>query len=152
MGQDAIDKAGEVAALEKRPSATINLKLHGWMELPPGRISDAQAEWEQVYGSDLPSLQQLSDERHELNQLLHPMLPYRLREVVWAARYEMARTVEDVLARRTHALFLNAHAAIEAAPAVATLLAKELRRSESWMKEDLARFLSLAEGYVYKGL
>jgi glycerol-3-phosphate dehydrogenase len=146
MGQDAIDQACEVAALDKRPSTTVNLKLHGWMGTPP----DGRAEWEQVYGADLPSLQKLSDERPELNELIHPTLPYRLREVVWSARYEMARTVEDVLARRTHALFLNARAAIEAAPAVASLLAKELKRSESWMKEDLARFLSVAEGYVYK--
>ena len=145
MGEDAIDQASEVASLEKRPSATVSLKLHGWMEIPNG-----QPAWEQVYGADLPSLQKLSDERPELNELIHPTLPYRLREVVWAARYEMARTVEDVLARRTHALFLNARAAIEAAPEVASLLGKELKRSESWMKEDLTRFLSLAEGYVYQ--
>ena len=57
---------------------------------------------------------------------LHPRLPFKAREVVWAARNEMARTVEDVLARRTRALFLDARAAMEAAPAVARLLAKEL--------------------------
>jgi len=146
MGQDAIDRACDVASLDKKPSTTVNLKLRGWMETP----FNGMAEWEQVYGSDFPSLQRLSDERPELNELLHPMLPYRLREVIWAARYEMARTVEDVLARRTHALFLNARAAIEAAPAVASLLAKELKRPDSWMKEDLANFLSNAEGYVYK--
>ena len=152
MGQDAIDQACKVASLEKRPSTTVTLKLHGWMETPTDRPLDGRAEWEQVYGADLPSLQKLSEERPELNALIHPTLPYRLREVVWAARYEMARTVEDVLARRTHALFLNARAAIEAAPAVAGLLAKELKRSETWMKEDLARFLSVAEGYVFKEL
>ena len=69
---------------------------------------------------------------------------------MWAARYEMARTVEDVLARRTRALFLDARAAIEAAPAVANLLAKELNRSEAWRAKDLADFLEVAKGYLYQ--
>jgi glycerol-3-phosphate dehydrogenase len=78
------------------------------------------------------------------------MLPYKRREVVWAARYEMARTVEDVLARRTHALFLNARAAMEAAPLVAKLLARELNRSNEWMVQDLAQFQKIAAGYIYE--
>jgi glycerol-3-phosphate dehydrogenase len=61
----------------------------------------------------------------------------------------MARTVEDVLARRTHALFLNARAAMEAAPVVAKLLGRELKRSEAWIAQDLERFLATAKGYVY---
>ena len=145
MGQDMIDRASEVASLPARPSTTTSLKLHGWQD----GASSGSSEWEQVYGSDLPMLKTLSDEDPALAQLLHPRLPFRLREVVWAARYEMARTVEDILARRTHALFLDARAAIEAAPLVASILAKELHRSTSWMKEDLASFLSIADGYVY---
>jgi glycerol-3-phosphate dehydrogenase len=104
-----------------------------------------------VYGTDLPAIQRLSAEDEALENLLHPRLPYRLREVVWAARYEMARTVEDVLARRTRALFLDARAAMEAAPAVAALLANELGRSKAWRDEDLQRFLTVAQGYVYLG-
>ena len=77
---------------------------------------------------------------------MHPRLPFRMREVVWAARYEMARTVEDVLARRTRALFLDARAAMEAAPAVATLLAAELKQDESWREKQLADFLRNREG------
>lgn len=50
------------------------------------------------------------------------------RMLVWAARHEMARTLEDVLARRTRALFLNARAAIEMAARAADLLARELQR------------------------
>jgi glycerol-3-phosphate dehydrogenase len=90
-----------------------------------------------------------SSEDAGLDALLHPRLPFRAREVVWSARHEMARTVEDVLARRTRALFLDARAAIEAAPAVATLLAKELNRSEAWRAKDLADFIEVAKGYVY---
>jgi glycerol-3-phosphate dehydrogenase len=145
MGQDTIDRASEVASLDPRASVTVDLKLHGWLETP----SEYPSEWEHVYGSDLPKVQVLSNEDQAFDQFLHPRLPHRLREVIWAARYEMARTVEDVLARRTGALFLDARAAIEAAPLVARTLAKELGRSASWMEDDLASFLSIAKGYVY---
>jgi glycerol-3-phosphate dehydrogenase len=147
MGQDTIDHACKVASLPERTSRTLELKLHGWVLDSQG----AASEWERVYGSDLPRLYALSSEDAGLDALLHPSLPFRLREVVWAARHEMARTVEDVLARRTRALFLNARAAIEAAPVVAAILARELNRSEAWMAKDLANFVELAKGYLYDG-
>lgn len=145
MGQNAIDHAAEVAGLAKVASRTLDLRLHGWTDR-----SAKMAESERVYGSDLPLLQKLSEDEPALDGLLHPRLPYRLREVVWAARFEMARTVEDVLARRTRALFLDARAAIEAAPIVADVLAKELGRSEAWRDKDLQEFLAVAQGYVYE--
>jgi glycerol-3-phosphate dehydrogenase len=146
MGQDAIDRAGEVASLPRRPSRTLELKLHGWVE----DSAATMPAWERVYGSDLPMLRALSREDATLEVLIHPRLPFRLREVVWSARHEMARTVEDVLARRTRALFLDARAAIEAAPVVASLLARELGRSEEWKAKDLAGFIELAKGYIYQ--
>ena len=145
MGQDSIDHAAQVAALPKSPSRTQDLKLHGWMPEP----TTAASAWEYVYGSDLPAVQALSSQDASLDGLLHPRLSFRLREVVWAARYEMARTVEDVLARRTRALFLDARAAIEAAPTVANLLARELGRSDDWKLNDLKNFLETAKGYLY---
>jgi glycerol-3-phosphate dehydrogenase len=144
MGEDTINHAAEVAGFTKTPSRTLDLKLHGWTD-----NSGGMAEADRVYGADLPLLQSLSNNDAALGALLHPRLPYRLCEVVWAARFEMARTVEDVLARRTRALFLDARAAIEAAPAVADLLAKELGRSDAWRDRDLQRFLDLAKGYIY---
>jgi glycerol-3-phosphate dehydrogenase len=144
MGQDAIDRAEQVAALPKRSSRTLDLKLHGWTP----QAGSANSPWESVYGSDLPALRSLSDRDSALDALLHPHLPFKLREVVWAARYEMARTVEDVLARRTRALFLDARAAIEAAPAVAGLLARELQQDEAWMQKSLAGFVETAKGYL----
>jgi glycerol-3-phosphate dehydrogenase len=145
MGQDTIDRAIQVADLPKSPSKTLELKLHGWTPEP----GTANSAWECEYGSDLPALQALSSQDASLDGLLHPRLPFRLREVVWAARYEMARTVEDVLARRTRALFLDARAAIEVAPAVANLLAHELGHSDEWKLNDLANFLETAKGYLY---
>ena len=146
MGQDTIDRACKVASLPKSPSQTLELKIHGWTMDSPATAS----QWERVYGSDLPFLQELSAENASLDALLHPRLPFKAREAVWSARHEMARTVEDVLARRTRALFLDARAAIDAAPAVANLLAAELGRSEEWKAKDLAAFLEVAKGYLYK--
>lgn len=146
MGQDAIDRAAQVAALPARPSPTLELKLHGWTREATHTVSP----WECVYGSDLPKLRALAIRDENLDAPLHPRLPFRLREVVWAARQEMARTVEDVLARRTRALFLDARAAIEAAPTVARILARELCRSEAWSEKDLSRFQETAKGYVYE--
>ncbi|MGB7745365.1 MAG: glycerol-3-phosphate dehydrogenase C-terminal domain-containing protein, partial [Terracidiphilus sp.] len=144
-GQDTIDRAEQVASFARRPSQTLDLKLHGWS----AEASNSESPWESVYGSDLPALRAISDQDRSLEALLHPRLPFRRREVVWAARHEMARTVEDVLARRTRALFLDARAAIEAAPTVARILAAELKRDESWISQDAQRFLEIAKGYLY---
>ncbi len=146
MGEDAINSAASVAQLPAAPSRTRNLKLHGWSG--NGDLKDAE-EYEWTYGSDLPALQTLGDSGSGMNDLLHPRLSYRAREVVWAARYEMARTVEDVLARRTRALFLDARAAMEAAPKVACLLAQELCRNASWVEKNVESFRELARGYIY---
>jgi glycerol-3-phosphate dehydrogenase len=146
MGFDTINRASEVASLPKAPSRTLELKIHGWTTEP---FAGASA-WEQVYGSDLPGLQALSASDAALDAPLHPRLPFKAREVVWAARNEMARTVEDILARRTRALFLDALAAMEAAPAVARLLAKELNRGELWIAKNTADFIDVAQGYVYR--
>ena len=144
MGFDTINRACEVAGLPDSQSRTLDLKLHGWTM--DGAANESA--WENVYGSDLPAVRALSAENPELDALMHPQLPFRMREVVWAARFEMARTVEDVLARRTRALFLDARAAMEAAPAVATLLAEELKRDESWREKQLAEFAAIAKGYI----
>jgi glycerol-3-phosphate dehydrogenase len=60
----------------------------------------------------------------------------------------MARTVEDVLSRRTRALLLGARASIEAAPRVAELMARELKRGEDWQKQSVRAFQEAAQGYV----
>ena len=69
-------------------------------------------------------------------------------EVAWGARREMARTVEDVLARRTRSLLLNARASIEVAPKVAEILAAELGKDEAWQKAQVQEYEANARGYV----
>ncbi len=147
MGEDTINVAAEAGELPPRSSRTANLSLHGWVASEPtDQLQDSALS---VYGSDRQFIEKLATVRPELGELLHRRLPYRGSEVVWAVQNEMARTVEDVLARRTRALFLDARAAIEAAPRVATLMAAELDRSAEWMERQIDHFTELAEGYLY---
>ncbi|MBP7243196.1 glycerol-3-phosphate dehydrogenase/oxidase [Amaricoccus sp.] len=143
MAEDAVDTAALVAGLDERPSETATMRLHGWLKHPvetDGLLS--------LYGSDAPAVRRTMRERPGWDQLLHPRLPYFAGEVAWAARNEMAWTVEDVLARRTRALLLDARASIEAAPAVAAILAEELGRDAAWQQRQLDDYRTVAEGYV----
>ena len=142
MGEDTVTAAAQVAGLDDQPSVTGSLHIRGWQE---GVGVDEPL---QVYGSDAPALERLLSENPVLREPLHPALPYTAGEVVWGARYEAARTVEDILARRTRALLLDARAAIAAAPKVAELMAQELGYDSIWQKSQVAEFSALASGYL----
>lgn len=146
MAQDVIDRTTHIAGLPSSKSVTADLKLHGW-------TSDLarDGEWRQVYGSDLPDLNGLAEQNPAWGEPLHPQLPFRKAEVVWAITHEMARTVEDVLARRTRALFLDSRASLEAAPEVARLMAGTLGRDQHWQAEQVKAFRSVAQEYVWDG-
>lgn len=142
MAEDAVDQAAMLADLPERPSITRGLRIHGWHADPA-----AFGEFFH-YGADAEHLRKLLNERPELARRLHPRLPIRAAQVIWAARSEMARTVEDVLARRTRCLLFDARASVEAAPEVALLLAEELGRSQEWIRRQLDDYAALAEGYL----
>ena len=146
MGEDTIDHAAALAGLPERPSVTAGLSLHGWID-PAEHPEAAEPPEGTSYGADAPALAALAAEHPGWGGLLHPRLPYRICDVVWAIRREMARTVEDILARRTRALLLDARASAEAAPAVARLLAAELGRDGTWEKEQAAIYEAVARGY-----
>jgi glycerol-3-phosphate dehydrogenase len=71
-------------------------------------------------------------------------VPVHDGDVRRAARDEMARTVEDVLARRLSTLMVDARAAVAAAPRVASLLREEFGRDATWEQTQVERFLDLA--------
>jgi glycerol-3-phosphate dehydrogenase len=142
MAEETVDQAIATARLPRKACITKTLSLHGFME---------SVEWSDpffVYGSDAPAVKNLAKENPVWKEILDPRLPYIGAEVVWATRFEMARTIEDVLARRTRALFLDARAAMDMAPAVAHLMAEELKRDGDWEKEQIVSFLSVAKNYV----
>jgi glycerol-3-phosphate dehydrogenase len=145
MAEDCVNRAAAIAALPRRPCRTAELHVHGFCD-------HAQEHGELAsYGSDAPAIRSLMEVNPELKERLHPALPYRAAEVVWAVRYEMARTMEDVLARRTRALFLNASAAMAIVPRVAELMARELRRDDGWIEKQVQCFRDLASGYQTQG-
>ncbi|MDT0631272.1 glycerol-3-phosphate dehydrogenase/oxidase [Rubrivirga sp. S365] len=146
MAEDTVDQAAVLAGLPERPCPTADLPIHG-----AGGAGGAEAGGAgdlAAYGSDAPLLQALMDDHPALGERLHPARPVRAGQVVWAARHEMARTVEDVLSRRTRELLLDARASIEMAPRVAALLAEELDRDGDWEREQVAAYTALAEGYL----
>ena len=145
MGQDVVDQALRVAGLPHRPSRTEYLNLHGWSADDAGNAPYA------LYGSDARLMKRMEKERPDLVQPIHERLPYRRCEVVWATRHEMARTVEDLLARRTRALILDARAAVEASPSVAALMAEELGKDSAWAADQVCAFTELARGYILAG-
>ena len=140
MAEDCVDHAITLGKLDDVACTTRNLRIHGYME-DSGALGSLE-----VYGSDAAAIRALAQDP-ALAVQLHPALPYIAAEVVWAVREEMARTVEDVLARHTRALFLNASAAIAMAEPVAKLLAAELGRNEDWIAEQVKEFCELAEQY-----
>jgi glycerol-3-phosphate dehydrogenase len=141
MAEECVTRAAALAGLPRQACRTHELRVHGYHS-SPGDLGDL-AE----YGSDAEAVRTLMTEGPDRAEPLHPALPYRAAEVVWAARSEMARTVADVLARRTRALFLNAAAAVEVAPRVAELLARELGREAAWARDQVRAFNELARGY-----
>ncbi|HET9314875.1 MAG TPA: glycerol-3-phosphate dehydrogenase/oxidase [Vicinamibacteria bacterium] len=142
MAEDCVDHAAVLARLDERPCTTRELRIHGFD--PDAHRLGGLA----VYGSDAPALLAVARERPELGAPLHAALPITGAQVVWAARHEMARTVDDVLARRTRALYLNARAALAMAPAAAALLAAELGRDAAWQRAQVEEFGRIARHYV----
>lgn len=142
MAEDCVDHAATLGHLDERPCATASLSVHGSHETTAGNGPLS------FYGSDAAAIEILARSRPDLARPLHPRLDIIAAQAVWAARMEMARTVEDVLSRRTRALLLDARAAVEAAPAVADLMAAELGRDPAWRDAQVAAFTALARGYL----
>jgi glycerol-3-phosphate dehydrogenase len=144
MAEDCVDQAATLAQLPDRTCTTKHLHFHGF------HASAKQFGALSAYGSDAYDIRKLIDSDPSLGEPLHPALPYVKAEVVWAARHEMARTVEDALARRTRALFLNARAALEMSPVVANLMADELGWNLAVKEKQIAAFRDLASHYILR--
>ena len=142
MAEDSVDQAATLAQLAEKPCVTRHLNIHGFHN------AASQLGALAVYGSDAYEIRRLIEADPGLGERLHAALPYVKAEIVWGARNEMARTVEDALARRTRALFLNARAALEMAPAVAELMAAELGWDAGERAKQLQEFREVAGHYL----
>lgn len=144
MSEELIDKAISIGNLENINSKTEHLPLYG--NLKNGSVKFKNHKY--VYGSDLGKVQALEAQDANYRQKLHRDYDYTVGEVIFGIRYEMARTVEDILARRNRLLFLDARAAIKVAPFVAKLIANELNKSQAWVREESSKFIKVAQGYL----
>jgi glycerol-3-phosphate dehydrogenase len=141
MAEQVVDRAATLGGLAPRPCATAELSLHGAWGTEGGMGAMRAAS---VYGSEHAAVMACGAATP-----LHPRLPYAEAELRWAVREEMAETLDDLLARRTRALFLDATAAAECAPRAAEILAEELGRDARWAAAQTSAFRELAAGYGF---
>ncbi|MDR0737919.1 MAG: glycerol-3-phosphate dehydrogenase/oxidase, partial [Prevotellaceae bacterium] len=139
MAEDTLDKAIKLGLLEAKKCRTKNLRIHGYRPHPD------LTNHLYVYGSDEVAIRDLAGSDPGYAKKLHNDYPYTVAEVVWAVRHEMARDVEDVLARRVRLLYIDARAAIAAAPVVTQAIAKELNKGQDWIDRQIEAFTTLAQ-------
>ncbi len=142
MAQDTINKVIALGKLPQKACKTKHLFIHG---------ADGSAEETNhlyIYGTDQKALEALIKTDPNLGEKLHPKVEFLQAEVVWAVTHEMARTVEDVLARRVRVLFLDAKVAQEMAPKVAEIMGKYLHKNEAWKQKQIEEFIILSNQYI----
>lgn len=142
MAQDTINRCIALEKLTSKACKTKQLRIHG----SDGSADDANHLY--IYGTDQVKVEALIKENPELGEKLHPRLEFMKAEVLWAVQNEMARTVEDVLARRVRVLFLDAKAAVEIAPQVADIIGNYLGKDDSWKQSQVAEFKDIAQHYI----
>lgn len=148
MAEDVVDQAITLGPLDEAPCVTRSLRIHGY---EPRTVEGAGLARPEdplaVYGSDASLIREIAETDAELAAALDPELPCIGAQIVWAARHEMARTLDDALSRRTRALLLNARATERMAPVAARLLAREIGRDQAWADQEVATFRALAAQY-----
>ncbi len=141
MAEETIDRAIKAGTIEKRKCVTRNFSFY-----PNG--NPIASERLKIYGSNAFQVEDLIREHPELGEHIHEKLPYTKAEIVWICRNEMPFTLEDMLARRTRALILDARASAEAGPSVAALMAKELGFSKTWQENEISKYSDLIKIYT----
>jgi glycerol-3-phosphate dehydrogenase len=165
MAEDAVEYAIMVGELMERPCTTRDTRIHGYTDVKEETITPMI-----VYGSDREEVENLefteqpgiSGKRDSISTVqeesttihhakwLSEKLGIRKTQVIWAVREEMARSLEDVMARRTRALFLDARESMDIAPDAAGLMAAELGRGSEWIKRQVEQYRELARKYLVK--
>ena len=141
MAEETIDTAIKAGFLGKAKCITANLKLSSLN-------TDNPSERLHIYGDHAEEIKTMISENPELGKSLDPKLPYTRAEILWICRNEMPLRVEDVLARRTRSLFLNARASAGIASEVAGLMAKEFGFDQNWQKEQVESYYELVKNYL----
>ncbi len=142
MAEDAVNQAIKTANLREEKCVTENLRIN--------EVSEDSESFGNlaIYGASAPEIRKIIEQNPALSEKLHKNLPYQKAEIVWAIRNEMPQTIEDVLARRTRALLLDAKAAAEIAPMIARIMADEAGKDEFWIEAQIKLFNEIAENYT----
>jgi glycerol-3-phosphate dehydrogenase len=143
MAEDVIDQVEMVGGLAERPCRTVDLPIHGATQ------GERDLHTIDGYGIDAEGIAALVEASPGCDATFHGAFDLTIAQVRWAVRHEMARTLEDVLARRHRALLLDAAAASSIASSVAAIMAVELGRDADWQREQVEQFQQLARGYTY---
>lgn len=144
MGEEIVDLAAKLAELPRRVSVTATLALDGPSKAKSSLSSAPASLGENGHASASATAHPADGHK---NIAMHPELALTECEIDEAVSHQWARTVDDVLARRSRALFLNASAALSVAPRVARRMAMLLGRDRAWEEAQLASFERLAAGY-----
>ena len=144
MAEDLLNKVTDHFDLERSACVTRNLSLHG--NLRAGQFPENSHLY--IYGSQIEAYRAFEKQQSERGQKLHPNHPYTVGQVIWAVEEEMARTVEDFLARRIRLLLLDALAASDIAPKVADVMGNLLEKDDTWKEAQIKSFQELARMYV----
>jgi glycerol-3-phosphate dehydrogenase len=142
MAEEAVDLAIKKKGIKFNPCVTKKMKVHGYKK------TKDRSNWMYVYGSDQDAILKLEKENPAYAEKLDPEFDFKVSQVIWAIRNEMAITLDDVLARRVRLLSLDARKSIEIAEKVARIMAAELSEGEEWVEKQVAEFTAIARGYV----
>jgi glycerol-3-phosphate dehydrogenase len=141
MAEETIDRAIREGFLGNAKCVTSNLKL-------TAITGNSSSERLKIYGDNAVDIKNIILENPESGRPVDPRLPYTLAEILWICRNEMPVNIEDVLARRTRSLFLNARASEDIAPLVADLMAEEFGHDQKWKVEQLESYSDLVKNYI----
>jgi glycerol-3-phosphate dehydrogenase len=141
MAEETIDRAIKAGLLEKAKCITSKLKL-------TALSTDITLKRLNIYGDHSIDIERIISENPELGIPVDPRLPYTRAEIIWICRNEMPFMLEDILARRTRSLFLNARASAEIASVVVGLMASEFGYDQKWQEEQIESYKELVKNYI----
>jgi glycerol-3-phosphate dehydrogenase len=145
MAEDTIDTAAKFAGLKIIKCRTETLKLRGYN----GKQKEDRLFLSQ-FGKDKEEIKKLEKTGEKLGLKISSRFPYTYGEILWSVRNESPQKLEDILARRTRALFLDAEESIRIAPAIAEFMAEHMGKDSDWIKKEIKEFNQLAKGYLPK--
>lgn len=144
MAEDTIDTAAKFAGLRRKKCITETLKLHGF---DPKQTNDSSLFLSQ-FGKDKNEIENLEQTDEKLALKVSANFPYTYGEILWSIKNEAPQKLEDILARRTRALFLDAKESIKIAPRIAEFMAEYMEKDELWIKNEIEDFTQLAQNYL----